>query len=54
VEYAVGYFVNDSYGDVIAQFSDIVRAALDGGRPDLTMMERNMSAELTAAPDCLR
>ncbi|BBZ40551.1 cysteine hydrolase family protein [Mycobacterium conspicuum] len=28
-------YVNDNYGDFTAQFSDIVRAALDGARPDL-------------------
>ena len=28
-------YVNDNYGDFTAEFSDIVRAALDGARPDL-------------------
>ena len=28
-------YVNDNYGDFTAQFSDIVRSALDGERPDL-------------------
>ncbi len=28
-------YVNDNYGDFTAQFSDIVRTALDGARPDL-------------------
>ena len=28
-------YVNDNYGDFTAQFSDIVRAALNGARPDL-------------------
>lgn len=28
-------YVNDNYGDFTAQFSDIVRSALDGARPDL-------------------
>jgi nicotinamidase-related amidase len=28
-------YVNDNYGDFSAEFSDIVRAALDGARPDL-------------------
>src|SRR5690348_5281084 len=28
-------YVNDNYGDFTAQFSDIVRAAGDGARPDL-------------------
>src|SRR5688500_11548339 len=28
-------YVNDNYGDFTAGFSDIVRAALDGARPDL-------------------
>ena len=28
-------YINDNYGDFTAQFSDIVRAALDGARPDL-------------------
>jgi nicotinamidase-related amidase len=28
-------YVNDNYGDFAAQFSDIVRSALDGARPDL-------------------
>jgi nicotinamidase-related amidase len=28
-------YVNDNYGDFTADFSDIVRAALDGARPDL-------------------
>ncbi|MGV0794632.1 cysteine hydrolase family protein [Mycolicibacterium sp. XJ1819] len=28
-------YVNDNYGDFTAQFSDIVKAALDGERPDL-------------------
>ncbi|GBE65053.1 isochorismatase [Mycobacterium sp. MFM001] len=28
-------YVNDNYGDFTAQFSDIVRSALDGSRPDL-------------------
>jgi hypothetical protein len=28
-------YVNDNYGDLAAQFSDIVRSALDGARPDL-------------------
>ncbi|MCV7103585.1 cysteine hydrolase family protein [Mycobacterium palustre] len=28
-------YVNDNYGDFGAEFSDIVRAALDGARPDL-------------------
>ncbi|OMC52488.1 isochorismatase [Mycobacterium sp. IS-836] len=28
-------YVNDNYGDFTAQFSDIVRAALDGAQPDL-------------------
>ncbi len=28
-------YVNDNYGDFTAQFSDIVRNALDGARPDL-------------------
>ncbi|WP_055400099.1 MULTISPECIES: cysteine hydrolase family protein [unclassified Mycobacterium] len=28
-------YVNDNYGDFVAQFSDIVSAALDGARPDL-------------------
>ncbi len=28
-------YVNDNYGDFVAQFADIVRAAEDGARPDL-------------------
>jgi nicotinamidase-related amidase len=28
-------YINDNYGDFTAQFSDIVRSALDGARPDL-------------------
>jgi nicotinamidase-related amidase len=28
-------YVNDNYGDFTAEFSDIVRSALDGARPDL-------------------
>ncbi|ORA20339.1 cysteine hydrolase family protein [Mycobacterium arosiense] len=28
-------YVNDNYGDFTAQFSDIVRSACDGARPDL-------------------
>lgn len=28
-------YVNDNYGDFTAQFSDIVRSAVDGARPDL-------------------
>jgi nicotinamidase-related amidase len=28
-------YVNDNYGDFTAEFSDIVRSALDGDRPDL-------------------
>jgi isochorismate hydrolase len=28
-------YVNDNYGDLAAEFSDIVRCALDGARPDL-------------------
>jgi nicotinamidase-related amidase len=28
-------YVNDNYGDFTAEFSDIVRAALNGARPDL-------------------
>lgn len=28
-------YVNDNYGDFTAEFGDIVRAALDGDRPDL-------------------
>jgi nicotinamidase-related amidase len=28
-------YVNDNYGDFSAEFSDIVRSALDGDRPDL-------------------
>lgn len=28
-------YVNDNYGDFTAQFSDVVRSALDGARPDL-------------------
>ncbi|MEW5810126.1 MAG: isochorismatase family cysteine hydrolase [Actinomycetota bacterium] len=28
-------YVNDNYGDFSAEFSDIVRGALDGARPDL-------------------
>ncbi|WP_102142435.1 cysteine hydrolase family protein [Mycobacterium hubeiense] len=28
-------YVNDNYGDFTAEFSDIVRSALDGERPDL-------------------
>lgn len=28
-------YVNDNYGDFSAEFSDIVRSALDGARPDL-------------------
>ncbi|HEY2088263.1 MAG TPA: isochorismatase family cysteine hydrolase [Mycobacterium sp.] len=28
-------YVNDNYGDFTAEFSDIVRAACDGARPDL-------------------
>lgn len=28
-------YVNDNYGDFTADFSDLVRAALDGARPDL-------------------
>jgi nicotinamidase-related amidase len=28
-------YVNDNYGDFAAEFSDIVRSALDGARPDL-------------------
>lgn len=28
-------YVNDNYGDFNAEFSDIVRSALDGARPDL-------------------
>lgn len=28
-------YVNDNYGDFTAEFSDIVRAAVDGARPDL-------------------
>ncbi len=28
-------YVNDNYGDFTAQFSDLVRSALDGARPDL-------------------
>jgi nicotinamidase-related amidase len=29
------FYVNDNYGDFTAEFSDIVRSALDGARPDL-------------------
>ncbi len=28
-------YINDNYGDFTAEFSDIVRSALDGARPDL-------------------
>lgn len=28
-------YINDNYGDFTAQFSDIVRSACDGARPDL-------------------
>ena len=28
-------YVNDNYGDFTAEFSDLVRSALDGARPDL-------------------
>jgi len=40
-------YVNDNYGDFTGDWDDIVRAALDGARPDLV-------EPLLPTPDCLR
>lgn len=40
-------YVNDNYGDFSADFDDIVRAALDGERPDLV-------SPIAPDEDCLR
>jgi nicotinamidase-related amidase len=40
-------YVNDNYGDFTADFDDIVRAALDGERPDLV-------TPIAPEEDCLR
>jgi len=40
-------YVNDNYGDFTGDWGDIVRAALDGARPDLV-------EPLLPTPDCLR
>lgn len=38
-------YVNDNYGDFTAQFSDLVRSALDGARPDLVKPIAPVSGE---------
>lgn len=38
-------YVNDNYGDFTAQFSDLVRPALDGARPDLVKPIAPVSGE---------
>lgn len=38
-------YVNDNYGDFTAQFSDLVRSALDGARPDLVKPITPVSGE---------
>jgi nicotinamidase-related amidase len=40
-------YVNDNYGDFTGDWDDIVRAALDGARPDLVK-------PILPAPECLR
>lgn len=44
-------FVNDNYGDFTAQFSDLVRSALNGARPDL--VEPIVPAAISGAAACL-
>jgi nicotinamidase-related amidase len=44
-------YVNDNYGDFAAEFSDIVRSALDGARPDL--VKPILPAPSSGKADCL-
>jgi hypothetical protein len=56
-------YVNDNYGDFVADRNALTRAALEGARPDLVkpimptsecrFLPPNMQAELTDTEDCL-